>query len=294
MNDNPIHPKSTVVVHGATDVGRARDHNEDAFAIVDMSSGPLIAPDAETTVALAQEGLFLAVYDGMGGHAAGEVAAAMAAKSIERDLRRMVSDGRTDPAEALRESLRAANQEILAESQRRDCKPGMGTTSTAALLFADRAVFAEVGDSRAYLLRGGTLTQLTHDQSLVATMLEAGLLTAEEAKSFPHTNVILQALGVQEKLDPVATEVQTQPGDLILLCSDGLHGPVPDQDIAAILRREPTLTDCAEALIQAALDAGGPDNVTVVLARYEQDRAYAAMTTSADAGAVRDISQLPD
>jgi protein phosphatase len=209
------------------------------------------------------------VCDGMGGAAAGEVAARLASEVVAREINKMGGVASSSEAESLRAALNLANQVIFDESHRRDDERGMGTTCTAGLLFANRVVFAEVGDSRAYLFRAGVLRQLTRDQSLVAAMVDSGALTPEEVKKFPHTNVILQAIGVQDHIEPVTSEIEPAPGDLILLCSDGLHGPVPDGQIMAILRDVPGLADCTQALISAALAAGGPDNVTVILARYE-------------------------
>jgi protein phosphatase len=286
MNDNPTHgsaPKApipasdhsgaasavAVTVCGATDVGCVRSHNEDAFTIADLSSASTVGPGEEKRVPLASSGLLLMVCDGMGGHAAGEVAAQLAGEVVARGLRDMVGTIGNAPAASLRTVIALANRKIFDESSSRDDERGMGTTCTVGLLFANHAVFAEVGDSRAYLFRAGVLTQLTHDQSLVAAMVDSGALTPAEVENFPHTNVILQALGVKDTVEPVTCEIDVQPGDLILLSSDGLHGPVPNQSIADILRGTPNLTACTQALIDAALAAGGPDNVTVILARYE-------------------------
>jgi serine/threonine protein phosphatase PrpC len=290
MYDNPTHraaPKTPVPVEdhavdhagaasavavsvcGATDIGCVRSHNEDAFTIADLSSDSTVGPGEERRLPLANGGLLLMVCDGMGGHAAGEVAARLAGEVVTNGLRDMVDTIGNAPAASLGTVLALANRKIFEESSSRDDERGMGTTCTAGLLFAKHAVFAEVGDSRAYLFRAGVLTQLTHDQSLVATMLEAGLLPPGEVKNFPHTNVILQALGVKDTVEPVTSEIEIEPGDLILLSSDGLHGPVSNQEIADILRSTPNLTACTQALIDAALAAGGPDNVTVILARYE-------------------------
>ena len=286
MNDNPTHgsaPKApipvddharaasaaAVTVCGATDVGCVRTHNEDAFTIADLSSDSTVDAGEEKRLPLASGGLLLMVCDGMGGHAAGEVAARLAGEVVARGLRDLVGTIGNSPAASLGTVLTLANRRIFEESSSRDDERGMGTTCTVGLLFADHAVFAEVGDSRAYLFRAGVLQQLTHDQSLVAAMVDSGALTPDEVKNFPHTNVILQALGVKDTVEPVTSEIALESGDLILLRSDGLHGPVSNQEIADILRNTPNLTACAQSLISAALAAGGPDNVTVILARYE-------------------------
>ncbi|HMF43670.1 MAG TPA: hypothetical protein VKQ32_23510, partial [Polyangia bacterium] len=130
-------------------------------------------------------------------------------------------------------------------------------------------VIGQIGDSRCYVLRDGRLAQVTKDQSLAWQLIEAGAMTAEEAKAFEHANIILQALGVQERVEVVLSQVQLRRGDIALLCSDGLHGPVADEEILAVLITEPNLQKAGEALIQKALDRDGPDNITVVLGRFD-------------------------
>src|ERR1039457_1598793 len=258
-----------VTVYGATDVGRIRSDNEDAFVIVDISSGSAVAPGKERRIPFVGNGVLLMVCDGMGGAAAGGVAAHLASEVIALDL---VKTGGTlghSEVEPLRAALTLANQVIFDESRHRAGERGMGTTCTAGLLLAGRVVLAEVGDSRAYLFRAGVLRQLTRDQSLAAAMVDSGALTPEEAKTFPHKNVILQALGITNHVEPVTSEIEVASDDILLLCSDGVPGPVPDEKIAAILRDGHGLVACTQALIGAALAAGGPDNVTVILARYE-------------------------
>jgi serine/threonine protein phosphatase PrpC len=138
-----------------------------------------------------------------------------------------------------------------------------------ASLVDEMLVVAQIGDSRCYVLRDGKLAQVTKDQSLAWQLIEAGAMTAEEAKAFEHANIILQALGVQERVEVVLSQVQLRRGDVALLCSDGLHGPVADEELLAILISEPNLQKAGEALIQKALDRDGPDNITVVLARFD-------------------------
>jgi protein phosphatase len=280
MNDNPkLDPNAkapvpdavavAVTVCGATDLGRICTDNEDAFAIVDMSSGAAVALGSEKRIPFVGRAVLLIVCDGMGGAAAGEVAARLAGEVVAHEISQMGGTSGSSQVEPLRAALKLANQVIFEESRHRAGERGMGTTCTAGLLFAGRVVLAEVGDSRAYLFRAGKLRQLTRDQSLAAAMVDSGALTSEEAKTFPHSNVILQALGVQDHVEPVTSEIEPAPGDVLLLCSDGLHGPVPAERIAAILRDGTGLASCTRALISAALAAGGPDNVTVILARHE-------------------------
>src|SRR5215471_18993460 len=146
---------------------------------------------------------------------------------------------------------------------------GMGTTCTVAGLVDGTLVVGQIGDSRCYVLRDGKLAQVTKDQSLAWQLIEAGAMTPEEAKAFEHANIILQALGVQERVEVVLSQVELRKGDVVLLCSDGLHGPVSDEEILAVLIAEADLKKAAGALVQKALDRDGPDNITVGLARFD-------------------------
>jgi len=261
---------ASAVVCGATDLGLVRKGNEDAYVVSDVSTGTVLTPTEPTAVPLSSDGVLLAVCDGMGGAAAGEVASRLASDALARalhDCRKV--DLRASGASALDLAVRVANRAVFAESIRRVDRRGMGTTCTAALLLADRVVLAQVGDSRAYLFRDGELLRLTRDQSLAMAMIDSGTLSAADVKDFPDENVILQAVGVQPRIDPVISEIDVRPGDRILLCSDGLHGPVSEAQIRAVLRRIHHLGACVRTLVHAALEAGGPDNITAVLASVE-------------------------
>jgi protein phosphatase len=244
-----------------TDVGCVRPHNEDAVAFV--------VPSSDRTTA-DQDSLML-VADGMGGHAAGEVASALAAEVV----RRVFYELKSEPSEALAAAFRAANQAILDYARSHPECQGMGTTCTALTVCADRAWLAHVGDSRAYLLRTGKLTQLSEDQTLVAKLVRDGVLTEEEAARSDHNNIILQALGTQPQVDPEiwSEPLRLLPADVIVLCSDGLHGLVSDTEIAEISGRMPPLDAC-KALIARAREAGGHDNISVgVFAVRDVERA---------------------
>ena len=255
-----------VAVCGATDIGLVRPQNEDTFMIVDLASGQLSSPCIGTDFSVSSSGVLLLVCDGMGGHAAGEIAARVAAQAIKECL---VSEGpkvTQHPVESLKHAVLGANQAVLDEAGAKPEERGMGTTCTAAIMLPSRLVIGQVGDSRAYLFRDGELHALTHDQSLVSQMMDQGLLDAEQARRSPYRNVLLQALGGHTRLEPVVTEVGVRAGDRLLLCSDGLHGPVTDARISEIVATTRDLTAAATALIAEALGAGGPDNVTVVVA----------------------------
>jgi protein phosphatase len=236
------------VRHSAhTDVGRTRDHNEDSYGIGE-------AEQAE------QLGDLLVVCDGMGGHAAGEVASGMAVETILVDY--YADDGEERPL-ALEQAFGHANEQIYASGH-----GSMGTTGVAALIYHDALHVANVGDSRAYLIRDGQIRQVSRDHSFVSDQVAAGLITAEQARSSPHRNVITRALGYQPEVLVDMFRQPLQVGDIILLCSDGLHGLVADQEIASITSANP-LDQAVEQLIGLANQRGGSDNITVAIAQVE-------------------------
>jgi PPM family protein phosphatase len=260
----------SIEVFGKTDVGLVREHNEDNFLIADVTGGTRTAEArAPFTFKLGDKGAALLVCDGMGGAAAGEVASQMAVDSIYDALSSSEPQQRDAFARLLRRAVQHANERIFIQSRDNQSERGMGTTCSVAALVDETLVIAQIGDSRCYVLRDGKLAQVTKDQSLAWQLIEAGAMTAEEAKAFEHANIILQALGVQERVEVVLSQVSLRKGDVALLCSDGLHGPVADEEILAILIAEPNLQKAGEGLIQKALDRDGPDNITVVLARFD-------------------------
>ena len=231
-------PTSSATFGSRTDVGLVRDHNEDSL---------VVAPP-----------LFV-VADGMGGHAAGEVASEIAVNTIAK-----LAPEHAD-ANALKQAVCAANRAIMRGVHEGKGREGMGTTCTAAMLEGERLVIAQVGDSRAYLLHQGKLQQLTRDHSLMADMIEAGQLTPEEARTHPQRSVITRALGNDPYTEPDLYEINVSSGDRLLICSDGLSGMVRDSDIEATMAsiREPQR--CAAQLVNQAIGAGGHDNVTVIV-----------------------------
>src|SRR5581483_4279710 len=193
----------------------------------------------------------------------------MAVDSIFDTLSGAEPQARDGFARVVRRSIEVANERIFVQSRDNQSERGMGTTCTAAALVDQTLVIGQIGDSRCYVARGGKLAQVTKDQSLAWQLIEAGAMTPEEAKAFEHANIILQALGVQEHVEVVLSQVQLRKGDVALLCSDGLHGPVTDEEILSVLVTEPDLQKAGDALIQKALDHDGPDNITVALARFD-------------------------
>ena len=222
-----------------TDIGCLRDHNEDSLVV----TPPLFA-----------------VADGMGGHAAGEVASEIAVRVLSE-----LAPEHPD-VEALGRAIEEANRAVIQAAREGRGRQGMGTTMTAAMLEGERLVIAQVGDSRAYLLHQGKLQQLTRDHSLMADMIEAGQLTPEEARTHPQRSVITRALGSDAHLHPDIYEINVETGDRLLICSDGLSGRSCDDQIENTLRRVQDPQRCASQLVNEAIAAGGHDNVTVIVA----------------------------
>jgi PPM family protein phosphatase len=227
-----------LVVGAASDVGRVRDHNEDAFLVDD------------------QLGLF-AVADGMGGHQAGEVASATALEA----LRAAVTSG-----EGIRDAVTSANDAVYEKSTTDDRLRGMGTTLTAGTLAAgDTLLLGHVGDSRAYALRDHQLERLTTDHSLVEELIQAGELTEAQAEHDPRRSMITRALGIEPSVDVDLYPIQVHDGDRLLLCSDGLTGMVGEDEIEEVLTQEHDPTQAARRLVDEANAAGGIDNITVLI-----------------------------
>lgn len=222
-----------------TDIGYVRDHNEDSLIIIP----PLFA-----------------VADGMGGHEAGEIASEITVSTLAE-----LAPSHLD-AEGLTAAVEAANYNVMKAPRQGIGRDGMGTTLTAAMLEGERLLIAQVGDSRAYLLHKGHLQQITRDHSLMADLIEAGQITPEEARVHPNRSVITRAIGSDIHMRPDIYELNVDAGDRILLCSDGLSSMISNNAIESIMRRQSDAQHCADELVTAALENGGADNVTVVVA----------------------------
>jgi protein phosphatase len=262
-----------VSVFGKTDLGLTREHNEDTFLVADLSTGNAsLQPEVRDHAVGARGSLFM-VADGMGGAAAGELASAMAADIIHRHLSTAwaedaeVSAGRF--AFRMKEAVELANQQIYAYAREHPDVRGMGTTVTAAGVFGDELYVAQIGDSRGYLVRNGKTFQLTRDQSLTQRLVDAGELTEEEAEHSERRNIILQALGPDPRIKVYLSRQRLRRGDTLILCSDGLSGVVKREEFSGMVARSRDLASLCSALIDLANDRGGPDNVTVVAARFE-------------------------
>jgi protein phosphatase len=234
-----------------THIGLRRKRNEDFLGIDQTPNG-----------------LLLVVCDGMGGHAGGDRASRLAVDVFTRSIR----EGKGGEIEPMfRQGVEQANRAIHRESIASEAHEGMGTTLVAALLQGDRVWVANVGDSRAYLLHAGKLGRITHDHSLVGEMVAQGKLTEDQAAVHPQRNIITRALGTDDLVEPDIFPLTLVDGDALLLSTDGLHGLVPDAEIEAILGKEPSAERACDLLVDAALAAGGSDNVTVALLRVGSD-----------------------
>jgi protein phosphatase len=250
----------------------------DAYAWTDP--GPVRENNEDTFLADVESGLFV-VADGMGGHAAGEIASRLATETLRELLQGGGDPDETrldravqDPGDVLRERLRyAMNQasaRIRREAQIRPAYSGMGTTVAVLLVESDQAHVAHVGDSRIYLYRDGQLSRLTRDHTVVQQEIDAGRLTPELARQVAHRNYLTQSVGYHGPVEPDTATRAIQPGDLFLLCSDGLTDPLEDKTIAKICGAAHP-ADLAETLVTEALRAGGEDNITVVTIRVMED-----------------------
>ena len=255
-----------LTVCGGTDIGSMREQNQDTFVILNLASGKTTRPCIRTDISVSRPGILLIVCDGMGGAPAGDVAARVAATTIESELRAAGGDVLQQPGPSLKRAVEGANRAILAEAKAHPEERGMGTTCTAAVFSPDHLSVAQVGDSRAYLFREGRLRALTRDQTVAEQMLEAGALEPSQLEHFPYRHVLSQALGTQGRVKPIVTDYELKEHDRVMLCSDGLHGVIDEGAIGTILSASTDVAEATRALIEAALAAGGPDNVTVVVA----------------------------
>jgi PPM family protein phosphatase len=271
VTKGPVH----VSVFGKTDLGRSRDHNEDTFLVADLSTGKAsLQPEVREHV-LGPRGSLFMVADGMGGAAAGELASAMAADMICRHL---MDHWRTDPentaerfAFRMKEAVELANAELFTYAREHPEVRGMGTTVTAAGVYGVDLYLAQIGDSRAYLIRDGRASQLTRDQSLTQRLVDAGELTEEEAEHSERRNIILQALGPDANVKVDLSHQALSEGDVLVICSDGLSGLVKREEIGEAVGQQASLADLCGSLIDLANSRGGPDNITVVAARFGGD-----------------------
>src|SRR6266571_1624890 len=270
-----------IELQAKTDVGRVRRGNEDNFLLLDLTAARAWSgsdgaenPDDMREFTLGEHGLVLVVSDGMGGALAGDVASRMAIEAVRDVLMGTNTDGNgCDPDSSLVECLRhatmEANKNIHYKSLEDSRCSGMGATLTGAAVKDDKLDLIQVGDSRAYVMRGQQIRLATKDQSLVQQLVDVGQISEAEAETHMFRNVILQALGAQNELTPATARIQIRQGDMLLLCSDGLSGKLRNEEIRQIVSESgDDLAAACKALVDEANHRGGEDNITVVLARF--------------------------
>jgi len=235
--------------YGVTDIGLQRKLNQDVFFKTDSAIGPL-------------PNLYI-VADGMGGHNAGELASAITSNVIEEELSSMPKD--VAPETALEDAIRCANAATWQQAHIREGCKGMGTTVVACTCLEEDLIVANVGDSRLYICDDNDITQITVDHSLVQEMIEMGGLSKESARLHPDKNIITRAIGARNYVDVDLFRVSIRPGDIIVMCSDGLSNMMDDNTIYEIVKGKGTLTDKTEKLVALANENGGRDNITVIL-----------------------------
>lgn len=239
--------------YSLTDIGRRRKLNQDTVYTCDHDLGNL-------------KNLFI-VADGMGGHKAGDYASAYTVKAIEREVELCESN---IPIKILRDAISVANRDVYEKAQAEADFAGMGTTTVAATIDGNVLYVANVGDSRLYLINDG-IRQVTRDHSLVAEMVRKGSITEEAARNHPDKNIITRAIGAYKDVEIDFFEVELQPGDVVLMCTDGLTNMVEDEEIAKIVRASEEIDDVAENLVNMANHNGGKDNIGVVIIKMLAD-----------------------
>ena len=247
-----------ITIGSATDVGCVKAENQDYHTWHPKDGEPA-----------ARSGTLLILADGMGGHADGALAARLAADTLLDTYRRHKSDSVID---TLQQGFKEANRTLFEKSTAMLTAKGMGTTLVAAHIKGAKCQFAHVGDSRGYLINSGGITQFTEDHSYVASLVKAGVIAPEEAESHPESHVLTRAIGLQERVavDTSMRPIGVKKGDYLLLCCDGLWGVVPDKEIQACVRQVGKPVEIAENLVRKALDNGGPDNISVLIARINK------------------------
>ena len=255
-------PPFYLSVAGATDVGKEREKNEDAFVVADLTGGALLGAVQHARFDVGERGVLLAVSDGMGGAQAGEVASALVVETLTRAMKDAPPG---TPRDALmNDAIQRAHRAVWDTAERQSMK--MGATLTAVFVHAGQAFIAEVGDSRAYLVRKGELCQLTHDQSMVQMLVDTGVIEPEQAEHSPIRNVILQAMGNQPNVKVALAKLELRDRDCLVLCSDGLTGMVHDDEIRDVVLASGRPEVACGQLVDLANERGGKDNITVVIA----------------------------
>ncbi|MEW6731679.1 MAG: protein phosphatase 2C domain-containing protein [Acidobacteriota bacterium] len=252
---------ASIKVYGATDAGRLRKFNEDRFSLANIDNGCVCFEQFAGFVG--EEGFLMLVSDGAGGDGRGGIASALAVQVFQEEI--LNSDPKQAYGKCLMDATRAANELIWEQSRRTPETAGMAATLTAAWIVPPLAYLVEVGDSRCYLVRNQTIKQLTRDQSMAQTLIDAGVLTPNSAKTHPYRNIVLQSLGARETVVPVVTTLELARGDRLLICSDGLSKKLSEAQILEIVAQSREVAVACRLLIEKAKELGAEDNITVVL-----------------------------
>jgi PPM family protein phosphatase len=275
-----------LLAYGITHVGMVRTNNEDAYIIADLNAADGAPVEWKEPRPVGEQGVLLAVSDGMGGAAAGEIASAITVESLRSWLGEEHTGRGTD--ELINEAVEEANRNVFDAAQDAE-RQGMGATLTAMVVRGNCAYVAEVGDSRAYIIRNGRIRQVTRDQSYVQQLVDQGLITREQAEESPYKNVILQAMGQRAHVDVALSRVELRRGDQFLLCSDGLSGKVADREMHEAVAESESFEVACRRLVNLANTRGGEDNITIVVATVMGDSLVAA---SNDEKITRTLSDL--
>lgn len=278
----------SVSVFARTDTGMQRAGNEDAFLVADLTTGNVGIGAKMSTHRVGERGSLMVVSDGMGGAAGGEIASSMAVRTIRETL--MQDWSSTGICGQLRLATETANQSIWEYSRENRKLMGMGATLTAVLVHDTTAYTAQVGDSRAYLIRGDQVKQLTKDQSLVQLFLDSGAIQSDQVTSVPQ-NVIMQALGTAPTVEVAMTSVELCKDDLLLVCTDGLSNKVGSDEMRDTLRASEDLNAACKRLVELANERGGEDNITVIAARFDGEALHSAAQSNSITGSFKVLSQ---
>lgn len=262
-----------VSVFGMSDMGRVRKNNEDNFVVCNLTSGEICLMPPVRTHDLGPRGTLFMVADGMGGEASGEVASQICSTTVPKrlydNLKSVGAASETNFVLLLREAIEYANQIIFQKAQSEATFKGMGTTTTAAAALGNCLFVGQVGDSRAYLIRNRQMVQLTRDQTFLSYLEDIGAELPTEPEKDSRKSILTQAVGSSESVDVKVTYTHLRQGDAILLCSDGLYNMAKAEEMRAILADSQPLPEKCKALIARALEGGGTDNITVILAEFE-------------------------
>ena len=251
-----------MILAGLTDIGKKRSNNQDSLVLIEQKKPPL--PGVA----------FIAVADGMGGHAGGEVASNLALISLQESFKAIEKNigknNKINLSQAIKIAMTESNLAIRRKAKENPSLTGMGTTLTVALIKDNHLILGNVGDSRGYIISDSTIRQISNDHSLVAEQVAAGLITTEEAETHPQRNIITRAIGISENVDVDIFEAELKPGDIVFLCSDGLYPLVSNKEIYQQLQIK-NLNEACKKLVDLANERGGPDNITIAIVKVGGD-----------------------